>query len=93
MDSQPDWLEGEFYELLFNSTELSIFAPTERNKYIQDITTERDRANQLATAARKAKNEAKIEVARKLLAKGMSVEDVIEATELERTVVLDLQSK
>lgn len=93
MDSQPDWLDGEFYELLFNSTELSKFAPTERNEYIQDMTTERDRANQLATAARKGKIEAKIEVARKLLAKGMSVEDVIEATELERSAVLDLQPR
>lgn len=51
--SGPKELKGEIFDLLFNSAEINKFAPKERSEYIQDMTTERDRANQLATAEEK----------------------------------------
>lgn len=53
MKNRPEGLDGEIFDLLFNSAELSKFAPKERKEYIKEMTTERDRANQLAFAERK----------------------------------------
>jgi flagellar biosynthesis/type III secretory pathway protein FliH len=53
MEERPRELKGEIFDLLFNSAEINKFAPKERSEYIQDMTTERDRANQLATAEEK----------------------------------------
>lgn len=79
-------LDGEIFDLLFNSAELSKFAPKERKEYIKEMTTERDRANQLAFAERKgmekgARKKA-LDMAAKLLAKGMTMDDVAEAAGL-----------
>lgn len=80
---------------MFNSAELSKFAPKERKEYIKDMTTERDRANQLAFAINKGKIEGRMEAllptAKNLLRMGMSVEDVAKATELSLDVILSLK--
>lgn len=82
MDCQPEGFDGEFFDLLFKSAEIANFAPTERNEYFQDMTTERDRANQLATAESKGlekglaegRAEGRVEIARAMLKDGLHVE-------------------
>jgi predicted transposase/invertase (TIGR01784 family) len=78
MKERPQWAVGEFYDLLFKSTEISTFAPRERNEYIKDMNTERDLRNQFAFAEDKGKAEGELkkqrEIAESMLADGMSVE-------------------
>ena len=66
MDERPEGFEGEFFDLLFNFAEIVNLAPHEREEYIKDMTTERDRANQLATAVRKSREEGSLERARSI---------------------------
>lgn len=98
MDERPEGVDGELFDLLFKSAEITNFAPRERNEYIKDMTTERDKANQLATAVRagraEGRAEEKAEVARNLLKMGLSVEAISQATGLDAEAIsglLDLQ--
>ncbi len=94
MERRPEGLEGEIFDLLFNSAELSKFAPKERKEYIKEMTTERDRANQLAFAERKGRErgleQGLEQVAKTMLAKGYSVSDVSECTGLSIDAVSKL---
>ena len=99
MEERPQELKGEIFDLLFNSAEINKFAPKERSEYIQDMTTERDRANQLATAEEKghakglAEGEANAmrKMAVKMLAAGEKVSRVSEFTGLPLEEVTALQ--
>ncbi len=101
MEERPKELKGEIFDLLFNSAEINKFAPKERSEYIQDMTTERDRANQLATAEEKghakglAEGEAKAmrELAQSMLADGLDAPFVSKHTHLPLEDVLALQQK
>ena len=42
MDRRPEGLEGEIFDLLFNSVEISKFAGSEKEKYFEDMTTKED---------------------------------------------------
>ena len=92
-------MKGEIFDLLFNSAENNKFAPKERSEYIQDMTTERDRANQLATAEEKghakglAEGEANAmrKMAVKMLSAGEKVSRVSEFTGLPIEEVTALQ--
>ena len=99
MEERPRELKGEIFDLLFNSAEINKFAPKERSEYIQDMTTERDRANQLATAEEKghakglAEGEANAmrKMAVKMLSAGEKVSRVSEFTGLPIEEVTALQ--
>ena len=103
MEERPRELKGEIFDLLFNSAEINKFAPKERSEYIQDMTTERDRANQLATAEEKgearglakgrAEGEAKVrlELAKSMLADGLDAAFVSKHTHLPLEEVTALQ--
>ena len=87
---------------MFNSADLHTFAPEEKIKYHNDMTTERDIRNQIAYAhdtglaegreaglaeglekgIEKGIVEGKAEVAAKMKACGMSIEDISELTGL-----------
>lgn len=86
MTEQPEWAQGEFYDLLFKSAEICNFAPEERDEYIKDMRTERDIKNQIAFAEAKgeAKGEAKAkkETAYNLVKMGMDPESIAKATGL-----------
>lgn len=104
LESRPEGTDGEIFDLLFNSAELSKFAPKERKEYIKDMTTERDIQNQLAFATNKGRQEGrqegeaigrakgKEETARKLLEMGIEPEMISEATGLTKEDILALQS-
>lgn len=65
-EKRPDGFVGEFFDLLFNSADLSTFAPEEKIKYANDMTTERDIKNQIDFARDKGREENNLAVAKKL---------------------------
>ena len=74
-------MQGELFDLLFNSAEITNFAPRERNEYLSDMLTIRDRVNQLASAERRGREEG--------MAEGM--EKGMENTSLPLEQILELQ--
>ena len=94
LDRRPPELKAEIFELLFESANISKFTPEEKLKYDKDMTTERDRRNQLATSFSDGKDEGlaegmekgmekgRIETARNLLKLGVSIDVVSKGTGL-----------
>ena len=94
LERKPAGLEGEIFDLLFSSANLSNFAPEEKIKYLNDMTTERDIRNQIAFArdkgieqgiqqgVEKGREEGaaqkSAEIARAMLAKGYTPAEVQE---------------
>lgn len=56
-ESRPKEMKSELFELLFESADISKFTPEEKVKYEHDMTTERDRLNQLAFSHDKGREE------------------------------------
>ncbi len=50
LDGRPAGFDGEIFDLLFSSADLHNFAPDDKIKYLNDMTTERDIRNQIAFA-------------------------------------------
>ena len=87
---RPGVLEEEIFRLLFESAEIATFTPEEKIKYENDMTTERDIRNQISFARKEGKKEGleegiaqrNIEIARQMLAEGLSVELIARVTGL-----------
>ena len=73
---QPKELKEEIFKILFESAEISTFTPTERIRYIEDMTTERDLKNQMAYAVNKGKAEGMEQMVQAMKKDGMSEEDI-----------------
>ena len=79
-------MTAEIFELLFSSAEIAKFAPEEKIKYENDMTTERDIRNQIAYGREKGRAEGKAEgkaeerrlIMEKLKKKGFSDAEVAE---------------
>jgi predicted transposase/invertase (TIGR01784 family) len=71
LDRRPPELKAEIFELLFESANISKFTPEEKLKYDKDMTTERDRRNQLATSFSDGKDEGLAEGKAEGIAEGM----------------------
>lgn len=94
LTSRPAELKEEIFKLLFDCAEISNFTAEEKVKYEQNMTTERDRINQLAYARQEGKEEGlaegeargrkegKLETAKALLANGVSVDIIATSTGL-----------
>ena len=95
MEEQPVELEGEVFDLLFNSAEINKFAPAEKSEYLKDMTTQRDIANQFAFAEKKGMEKGieqeKISNARSLLQLGVAVDIISKATGLSEQEILELK--
>ena len=87
LTEQPAELKQEIFKLLFESAEIATFTPEERVKYQNDMTTERDRYNQLVFAEAKGREEGREEerlrsqaylqsITEKLRQKGFSEEEI-----------------
>ena len=61
LTEQPAELKQEIFKLLFESAEIATFTPEERIKYQNDMTTERDRYNQLVFAEAKGREQGREE--------------------------------
>ena len=88
---RPDGFEGEFFDLLFNSADLHTFAPEEKIKYHNDMTTERDIQNQIEFAHDKGITEgqakSKRETAHRLKELGVDISIICEATGMPESEV------
>ena len=86
LKEKPDGLDGEIFDLLFTSANLSNFTPEDKIKYQNDMTTERDIRNQIAFARDKGLEEGeakgKAEIAKAMLAKGFDASTILELTGL-----------
>ena len=86
MEERPKELQGEIFDLLFNSAEITKFAPKERSEYIKQMITIRDIVNQMATAEEKglAKGleQGRRDTIREFMAAGASSELIAAATGL-----------
>ena len=58
---KPAGFDGEIFDLLFSSADLHNFAPDDKIKYLNDMTTERDIRNQIAFAKDKGFEEGREE--------------------------------
>ena len=80
LKSRPREMQAEIFELLFNSAEIANFTPEEKVKYEHDMTTERDRRNQLAFSYDKGveegRNQEREEVLNRMKAFGLPQETI-----------------
>ena len=92
LPEKPLGFDSELLQLLFDSAEIANFTPQERTKYDLDMRTERDFKNQLFYAREEGKKEGREEgrkegreegreealkdISERLLAKGMTLEEV-----------------
>lgn len=61
MEERPEGLDGEIYDLLFNSAEITNFTATEHQKYLEDMTTKEDIQRMIAYAEDHGKEEGRAE--------------------------------
>ena len=86
LKNRPPEMAAEIFELLFSSAEIAKFAPEEKIKYENDMTTERDIRNQIAYGREEGRAEGKAEgkaeerrlIMEKLKKKGFSDAEVAE---------------
>lgn len=83
---RPDGLQGEIFDLLFNSAEIANFDANERTKYFEDMTTKEDIQAMVDFAEEKGMEKGMEQgirqTAQRLLAAGASVELIQTATGL-----------
>ena len=94
LEGKPEGFDEEIFDLLFSSADLHNFAPEDKVKYHNDMTTERDIKNQIDFAYDKGQAEGReqtlLETARAMLADGMSAELISRYTGLSQEVVRGL---
>lgn len=61
LERKPEGFDGEIFDLLFSSADLHNFAPEDKIKYVNDMTTERDIRNQIDFARDKGREEGREE--------------------------------
>jgi len=70
LQSKPEGYDEEIFDLLFSSADLNKFAPADKIKYQNDMTTERDIQNQIDFAMDKGLEKGRAEGLERGLAKG-----------------------
>ena len=86
----PDKLREKIFEKMFSVAEVAKLSPDEYQAYIDSLNSYRDLQNSIDTAKAEGKAEEKIEIAMRLLKKGMSIENVSDATELSQEQIEQL---
>ena len=94
-EHRPLKLKEKFFEILFKLLEIANFAPDERVKYQHEMTTERDRINQLDYARKKGREEGREEEraknAKNFLALGVDPATIAKATGLSESEIAALK--
>ena len=97
LDRLPDNLRERIFEKIFAAAEVAKLTPTEYKDYIDSLNAYRDWQNSIDTA--RAEGEAigeqkkAITIAQNLLKKGMSVEDISDATGLTKQQIEEIKEK
>ena len=93
---RPEGFAGEFFDLLFNSADIANFAPEDKIKYLNDMTTERDIHNQIEYARKEGiergiekgreegREKERSSIAAKLKSQGFPIDAIAEATGLSK---------
>ncbi|MEN7551051.1 Rpn family recombination-promoting nuclease/putative transposase [Rapidithrix thailandica] len=92
LDSIPDKLRERIFEKLFETAEIARFTPEQVRSYEDSLKYYRDLKNSLDTAKEEGRLEGKqegivegkLDIAKKLLTKGYSIEEIIELTGLTK---------
>jgi len=100
LKEQPEELSGEFFDMLFNCAEITNFTAAERTEYEKDkmeecvrkAMLERQRLKALAEGEAKGEKSKAIEIAKGMLADGMTVANVAKYTKLSEDEVKALKS-
>ena len=87
---QPEEFRDEIFRLLFESTELSTFAPEDRIKYLNDMTTERDIHNQIEYARDNGAQLEKERIVKQLVKEGVNPEILAKVSGLSKEQILAL---
>ena len=93
LPSRPEGLEGEIFDLLFKSAELSTFAQNERLQYFDDMHTQEDIERMIDYAREEGRTKEKQEVALSFKKLGVSVDLIAQATGLSPEAIQALQKK
>lgn len=91
---RPDGLEGEIFDLLFKSADLSNFATNERTQYFEDMHSKEDIERMIAYAKEEGMEEGMEKgtalVAKAMLEKGMDLETIASVTGLSAEQIQSL---
>jgi predicted transposase/invertase (TIGR01784 family) len=95
LDRVPDKLQERVFEKLFATAEIARFTPDQVQSYEDSLKYYRDLKNSLDTAKEEGREEGReereMEIAKKALAKGMSVDDIIDLTGLTREQIQQMK--
>lgn len=84
LDKVPDKLREKVFEKLFETAEIAKFTPDQIRSYEDSLKYYRDLKNSLDTAKQEARQERDLEIAKRALEKGISIEDIMDLTGLNR---------
>jgi predicted transposase/invertase (TIGR01784 family) len=87
LDNIPDKLRERIFEKMFSAAEIAKLNKDEYKAYVDSLNSYRDLQNCMNTA----KAEREIEIALKMLKKGMSIEDIIDITDLTKQQIEEIQ--
>jgi predicted transposase/invertase (TIGR01784 family) len=91
LDRVPEKLRERIFDKLFETAEIAKFTPEQIRSYEDSLKYYQDMKNSLDTAKEegieKGVEKGKLEIARKALSKGMSLEDIMDLTGLTREQV------
>jgi predicted transposase/invertase (TIGR01784 family) len=91
LDRVPDKLREQIFDKLFETAEIAKFTPAQIQSYEDSLKYYRDLKNSLDTAKEEGSEEKAFEIARKALAKGYSIDEIIELTELTREQIKQIK--
>ena len=90
LDHLPDRLRDRIFEKMFAAAEIAKLTPEEYKLYIDRLKTYQDWQNSLDTAKEEGKIEGKIEIAKNMINKGISINDVSDMTGLSKEQIEEL---
>jgi predicted transposase/invertase (TIGR01784 family) len=93
LDNIPDKLRERIFERMFAAAEIAQLSPDEYRAYVDSLNSYRDLQNCMDSAKAEGKAEGKIETALKMLAKGMSIEDICDCTGLPQKQIEQLSGQ
>ena len=91
LPSRPEGLEGEIFDLLFKSADLTTFASSERLQYFDDMHTKEDIERMIDYAREEGMEKTNLDHARKMLAAQCSVDFISQITGLSPETIETLE--
>ena len=92
LDKVPDKLRERVFEKLFETAEIARFTPDQIRSYEDSLKYYRDLKNSLDTAKEEGWEERGIEIAKKALKMGLTVDDIVQLTGLSRHTVEQIKA-